>query len=223
MASIYTWRSLIAGKAISAGIFNSTATSFLPGLIPRLNDSLRNIPEIKVRLEIPFGNQQTEGKISKDITGLNENGLEHKQNAESASSSAQSHTGVDLIPEEFFYDNGILLAVPKKKVSHRRKRNHQLGPGSKHQKEVLSLDRCPSCGHIKRRNALCMHCVGEIRAVWKERARSEQNETAYEEELSVIDEQTTYPQSKESTRQKKLREKEYLYKPPRTLPFEKKN
>lgn len=214
---------MINNRVFSTGFANSSPAAFIPSLFPRLAETLQNIPDIKVRLDIPFGSKQAEQKVRGELTGLDKNGLQHKQNATQSENSEGTKSGVSMIPNDFFHDNGILLAVPKKKVSHRRKRNHQLGPGSKHQKELLNLDRCPSCGHIKRRHTLCMHCVSEIKTLWKERAAGEKKDVAYEEELSVIDEQVVYPKGKESKDQKKLREKEYLYKPPRTLPFEKKN
>lgn len=215
MASL---KALAGSRLFFGSTLQSSSSTFIPGFIPRLNEILQNIPEIKIRLEIPFGNKKVEQEVRGALTGLNENGLEHKDNAQS---SSEASTGVSMIPEEYFYDNGILLAVPKKKVSHRRKRNHQLGPGDKHQKEIFSLDRCPSCGHIKRRHTLCMHCVSEIKVLWKERAAAKNQQPIFEEEeLSVIDEQTLYPKKVESEHDKKLREKEYLYKPPRTFPYE---
>ena len=71
------------------------------------------------------------------------------------------------VPESNTIDTGVLKAVPKKKVSHQKKRQRLYGPGSKQLKMVHHLNECPSCGHYKRANTLCMYCVDSIRRIWK--------------------------------------------------------
>lgn len=214
----------ISLKALAGGsrLFSVGSSAALPGLLPRLAETLQNIPSINIRLEIPFG--LSERRVQKEITGHDEHGCTEVTPASII--DEKSRTGVtrlgESFPDEYFFDNGILLAVPKKKVSHRRKRNRQIAPEAKQQKEVFSLDRCSSCGHIKRRHALCMHCVSEIKTMWKERDAAAKQDVAHvERELLPIEKQTLYPGKVERPEQKKLREKEYLYKPPRTLPYEK--
>lgn len=131
-------------------------------------------------------------------------------------------------PPSFFTDNnGLVLAVPKKKVSHQKKRQRQLA-GDKQLKEVRSLTRCPSCGHVKRLHALCMNCVSEIKQVFKERERASieaanaGKETQAVEEISKEDERVIYPGKYIREEEEELRKKEYIYRPPRSLPYEKK-
>lgn len=51
----------------------------------------------------------------------------------------------------------ILKAVPKKKTSHMKKRHRQMA--GKGLKDVTSLNRCSSCGAIKRAHLLCPVCL----------------------------------------------------------------
>lgn len=53
--------------------------------------------------------------------------------------------------------DGLLKAVPKKKVSHSKKRHRQMA--GKALKDVTSLCRCPSCGQVKRMHILCPTCL----------------------------------------------------------------
>ena len=123
-------------------------------------------------------------------------------------------------------DSGIVLAVPKSKVSHRRKRNRQLA-GNKQIKPLLNLNRCPSCGNYKRAHTLCMHCVAQIQRIWKQRDRDAANAaikpgSVYVENLDAVDERILYPGKRMTEDEKKLKEKEYLYKRPTTLPVDQK-
>ena len=51
----------------------------------------------------------------------------------------------------------ILRAVPKKKTSHRKKRQRFLV--GKALKDVTALNKCPACGNVKRAHLLCPYCV----------------------------------------------------------------
>ncbi|KAF2266725.1 hypothetical protein CC78DRAFT_614900 [Lojkania enalia] len=56
---------------------------------------------------------------------------------------------------------GVLKAVPKKKMSYRKKRQRFLvGKGLK---ELTSLNKCPGCGRVKRAHMLCPYCVHAIK------------------------------------------------------------
>ncbi|SCU78798.1 LAMI_0A06018g1_1 [Lachancea mirantina] len=115
-------------------------------------------------------------------------------------------------------DNGIYLAVPKKKVSHQKKRQKLYGPGRKQLKMIHHLNRCPSCGHFKRANTICMHCFHEIRRIWKDHTVEQRAEPIQEQELSENDKRILYPGKKETEYTKKLKEKEtYLDRRHRTL------
>ncbi|CAR30548.1 MRPL32-like protein [Lachancea thermotolerans] len=114
---------------------------------------------------------------------------------------------------------GILLAVPKKKVSHQKKRQKLYGPGRKQLQMIHHLNRCPSCGHFKRANTLCMHCVGEIRHIWKSHTVRKTQEPLQEQELSNLDKRILYPGKKETEYAKKLKDKDsYLDRRMRSLP-----
>lgn len=115
--------------------------------------------------------------------------------------------------------NGIFLAVPKKKVSHQKKRQKLYGPGRKQLQMIHHLNRCPACGHYKRANTLCMHCVGEIRHIWKTHTVQKPQEPLQEQNLSDLDKRILYPGRKETEYQKKLKDKDsYLDRRMRSLP-----
>ncbi|KAF2662169.1 hypothetical protein K491DRAFT_710122 [Lophiostoma macrostomum CBS 122681] len=56
---------------------------------------------------------------------------------------------------------GVLKAVPKKKTSHRKKRQRFMA--GKAIKEITSLNRCSACGRVKRAHILCPFCVNTIK------------------------------------------------------------
>ncbi|KAM0803262.1 hypothetical protein BDR22DRAFT_886641 [Usnea florida] len=58
----------------------------------------------------------------------------------------------------------ILRAVPKKKTSHRKKRQRFMA--GKALKDVTALNKCSACGNVKRAHLLCPFCVDEIRDMW---------------------------------------------------------
>ena len=51
----------------------------------------------------------------------------------------------------------ILRAAPKKKTSHRKKRQRFLA--GKGLKDVTALNKCSACGNVKRAHLLCPFCV----------------------------------------------------------------
>lgn len=53
---------------------------------------------------------------------------------------------------------GILRAVPKKKTSHRKKRQRFMA--GKALQDVTALNRCSACGAVKRAHLLCPGCIG---------------------------------------------------------------
>lgn len=57
----------------------------------------------------------------------------------------------------------VLRAVPKKKVSHMKRRHRQLA--GKALKDVKNLNSCPGCGQTKRSHVLCSHCVSGM-SLW---------------------------------------------------------
>ena len=59
----------------------------------------------------------------------------------------------------------ILRAVPKKKTSHRKKRQRFLA--GKGLKDVTALNKCSACGNVKRAHLLCPFCVnGQFDGHW---------------------------------------------------------
>ncbi|CAH7689634.1 hypothetical protein BY996DRAFT_6840539 [Phakopsora pachyrhizi] len=54
--------------------------------------------------------------------------------------------------------DGLLRAVPKKKVSHSRKRMRSAQKGLKPE---LGLSRCSGCGSLKRKHFLCLSCYAD--------------------------------------------------------------
>ncbi|KAF1839172.1 hypothetical protein BDW02DRAFT_564156 [Decorospora gaudefroyi] len=53
--------------------------------------------------------------------------------------------------------DGLLNAVPKKKTSHRKKRQRFMA--GKGLKDITALNRCSACGRVKRLHILCPYCV----------------------------------------------------------------
>lgn len=59
----------------------------------------------------------------------------------------------------------ILRAVPKKKTSHRKKRQRFMA--GKALKDVTALNKCSACGNVKRAHLLCPFCVnGSYQPSW---------------------------------------------------------
>ena len=56
----------------------------------------------------------------------------------------------------------VLRAVPKKKTSHRKKRQRFLA--GKGLKDVTEINKCPACGSIKKAHLLCPFCVRGMKA-----------------------------------------------------------
>lgn len=65
---------------------------------------------------------------------------------------------IKFIDDLIFELGRLLKAVPKKKVSHSRKRMRSAHKGIK---PNLSLGRCPGCGEPKRQHFLCLHCYAD--------------------------------------------------------------
>ena len=60
--------------------------------------------------------------------------------------------------------DSFLRAVPKKKTSHRKKRQRFLA--GKALKDVINLNTCSACGNVKRAHLLCPYCIeGDSQAV----------------------------------------------------------
>ncbi|KAF2704869.1 hypothetical protein K504DRAFT_537863 [Pleomassaria siparia CBS 279.74] len=59
---------------------------------------------------------------------------------------------------------GILKAVPKKKTSHRKKRQRFMA--GKGLQDITSLNKCAACGRVKRAHILCTYCVNAIKSTY---------------------------------------------------------
>lgn len=120
----------------------------------------------------------------------------------------------------FFNDNGILLAAPKKKTSHMKRRQRLYCAGRNQIKLNNNLNRCPACGHYKRSHFICMNCMGQIRKYWKNRDAAELPGKYEEKFTNPVDEEVLYPGKTERPYDRQLRKKEYLVRRPKTLPVE---
>ncbi len=58
----------------------------------------------------------------------------------------------------------ILRAVPKKKTSHRKKRQRFMA--GKALKDVKAINKCSACGKVKRAHLLCPYCVAGRKSPW---------------------------------------------------------
>ncbi|MBW0500358.1 hypothetical protein O181_040073 [Austropuccinia psidii MF-1] len=65
---------------------------------------------------------------------------------------------IEILNQSIEIGIGILKAVPKKKVSHSRKRMRSAHKGLK---PDLGIVACPACGEPKRQHFLCLHCYGD--------------------------------------------------------------
>ncbi|KAF5314088.1 hypothetical protein D9611_006892 [Ephemerocybe angulata] len=64
----------------------------------------------------------------------------------------------------------IVLAVPKKKVSHSRKSMRSANKGLKDKQNIVA---CPGCGSPKLSHHYCQTCYSEITRNWKQEKRTE--------------------------------------------------
>ncbi|QLG71372.1 hypothetical protein HG535_0B04140 [Zygotorulaspora mrakii] len=134
----------------------------------------------------------------------------------------EKRTSEQNMGSDTFWNNGILLAVPKKKVSHQKKRQKLYGPGSKQLKMIHHINTCPSCGHFKLANTLCTHCVGEVSRIWRSQTVKPSVEPLQEQQLSELDKRVIYPGKKDTAYVEKLKDKEsYLERRMRSLPVDK--
>ncbi|KAK7463612.1 hypothetical protein VKT23_005553 [Stygiomarasmius scandens] len=72
--------------------------------------------------------------------------------------------------EEFF--PRILLAVPKKKVSHSRKAMRAANKGLKDKHNIVN---CPGCGSPKLAHHLCPNCYSFLSRLWKSNKNNDMN------------------------------------------------
>ncbi|KAF2840626.1 hypothetical protein M501DRAFT_1001613 [Patellaria atrata CBS 101060] len=74
-------------------------------------------------------------------------------------------SGASIVLKDIW--ESILRAVPKKKTSH-MKRRHRFMAG-KALKDLTELNKCPSCGRVKRAHLLCPYCVQDVKDWFKGR------------------------------------------------------
>ena len=78
--------------------------------------------------------------------------------------------GVPSILAEIW--ESILRAVPKKKTSHRKKRQRFLA--GKGLKDATALNKCSACGNVKKAHVLCPFCVnGQFGGLYIQIARAD--------------------------------------------------
>ncbi|KAF9270247.1 hypothetical protein L218DRAFT_914264 [Marasmius fiardii PR-910] len=84
-----------------------------------------------------------------------------------------SHTlSISSLLEDLF--PRILLAVPKKKVSHSRKAMRAANKGLKDKRNIVN---CPGCGSPKLAHHLCPNCYGFLHRMWKSLTKSKDSHT----------------------------------------------
>ncbi|EIN13705.1 hypothetical protein PUNSTDRAFT_57631 [Punctularia strigosozonata HHB-11173 SS5] len=66
----------------------------------------------------------------------------------------------------------IVLAVPKKKVSHSRKSMRSANKGLK---DKHNLVHCPACGSPKLAHHLCQQCYSELNRNWKAKNKASES------------------------------------------------
>lgn len=121
---------------------------------------------------------------------------------------------------------GLLLAAPKQRQSHSKKRKRQLA-GNTAIRAIKTFGRCPSCGRVRRLHTLCLPCVLEVRKLWRQERveltrskQSEQLEGAFDEsKLTDADKELSFPHKikRPSEDQEKLADKQ-SYIPYRRAP-----
>lgn len=92
-------------------------------------------------------------------------------NSSVLSSSLLRPVAISLTIPGIFSDiwDSVLRAVPKKKVSHMKRRHRQMA--GKALKDVKNLATCPGCGEIKRSHVLCPNCVSGMYSGYREWSR----------------------------------------------------
>lgn len=132
---------------------------------------------------------------------------------------------INVFPSLAELNIGMLLAAPKKKTSHQKKRQRLLADNANRNnvKFMNNLNKCPSCGHYKRMNTLCPFCVGQIRHIWKAHlaGKAESQADMLESTMSEVDKRVLYPGKVDTPYNRKLKDKDsYLKKRTKTLPVE---
>lgn len=121
----------------------------------------------------------------------------------------------------FLIDNGMILrAAPKKRTSHRRRREKLYASGDKKIKPLENLVRCPACGHVKRSHFMCMHCFAEIRTFLKEKKKALFPEPKKPQtDLDPLDERIVYPLRRLRQDELMLKKKDWIPKREEPLMF----
>lgn len=117
-----------------------------------------------------------------------------------------------------YLQEAVLLAAPKKKVSYAKKRARMFGPHAMRKVSLLiqTVEKCPSCGHAKRANTVCMYCLGSVSHIWKQQLTKEKNDHGMDE----TDKRIVYPGKIDTEEVRQLKDKDkYLKKRLRTLPW----
>ncbi|PSK37159.1 ribosomal protein L32 [Candidozyma pseudohaemuli] len=112
----------------------------------------------------------------------------------------------------FMIDNGMILrAAPKKRTSHRRRREKLYASGDKKIKPLENLVRCPACGHVKRSHFMCMHCFAEIKTFLKEKKKALFPEPKNpQQDLDPVDERLVYPARKLKRDELEIKKKDWV-------------
>ncbi|EGW34215.1 uncharacterized protein SPAPADRAFT_135524 [Spathaspora passalidarum NRRL Y-27907] len=124
----------------------------------------------------------------------------------------------------FMIDNGILRAVPKKKMSYRRHRTKLYAPGNKQVQPLHNIVRCSACGRVKRSHFMCMYCFAEIRTFLKGLKRENgiiKDAVDPQADIDPTDARILYPGKNISAHEHQLKKKDYVPKREEPLMFDK--
>ncbi|RLV95488.1 54S ribosomal protein L32 mitochondrial [Spathaspora sp. JA1] len=126
----------------------------------------------------------------------------------------------------FMIDNGILRAVPKKKMSYRRHRTKLYAPGNKQVQPLHNIVRCSACGRVKRSHFMCMYCFAEIRTFLKGLKRKNgliEDPVNPQTDLDPTDDRILYPGKVINAHDLQLKKKDYIPKREEPLMFSREN
>lgn len=102
-----------------------------------------------------------------------------------------------------FSTTAALLAVPKKKTSHSKRRHRQLA--GKALKDVVAVVNCPGCGRPKKAHFLCPYCVAEMKFGWLDQYVNGQGKVA---EKRAREQEEARSQTYREEKERKAREEQ---------------
>lgn len=179
----FVYRTAVPVRTVGSGLLSSALNAIYPASrLPRAQVAVTSFPYMSVQLTP--GLVQWASQVSSTWARALE-GISAEKSEENALSLVGLGPSAPTMPEseDSGLWDGILLAAPKKKVSHSRKAMRAANKGLKDRvstyslllnANALDLVHCPACARPKLQHHICEHCYSEFSRGLKQKAKSSQ-------------------------------------------------